>query len=576
MLGTLKGRILVIATVLLAGGWYLIDNGITLGLDLQGGTHLVLEIEDEEGTLTPEARAEAADRALKIIRTRVDQFGVSEPIIQKSGEDRIIVELAGIQDVDRAKDIIEQSAYLEFQLVRTDRAFADALPRIDRAIVQALGPEGLPDRPAADTVAEDTDAAGERVEDLLFGGEEPEDGEVPEGTQDAEAPDTAPTDAEVDESAEADTGELAADDEVEDQAEQEAAELAAERPLTSLLFESASAGEFMVAESDVPLVERYLELPEVQRVIPRDIQLRWHYENVAQGAELYRSLFVLDSDVIMTGEALEDATAGRDPQTNETIVPFELNRAGGRQLDRFTQEHIGDRMAIVLDQQVFSAPEIMARIANRGQIQMGQSPLAEAQDLALVLRAGALPAPVNIIEERTVGPSLGADSIAQGRMAGIVGIILVILAMALYYRAAGLIAIGALVVYVVLVMGMLAALGASLTLPGIAGLILSVGMAVDANVLIFERVREELDGGRIPRIAVDEGFQHAMSAIVDANLTTLLTALILFQIGTGPVRGFAVTLSIGIIASFFSAVYVTRSFFLLYMARKRGTDPISI
>lgn len=573
MLGTLKGRILVIATVLLAGGWYLIDNGITLGLDLQGGTHLVLEIEDEEGTLTPEARAEAADRALKIIRTRVDQFGVSEPIIQKSGEDRIIVELAGIQDVDRAKEIIEQSAYLEFQLVRTDRVFADALPRIDRAIVQALGPEGLPERPAADTGAADADAGGDRVEDLLFGEDQPED----DATQEA---DTTLADADAatdpDDTASADTGELAADDVVEDQAEQEAAELAAERPLTSLLFESASAGEFMVAESDAPLVERYLELPEVQRVMPRDIQLRWHYENVAQGAELYRSLFVLDSDVIMTGEALEDATAGRDPQTNETIVPFELNRAGGRQLDRFTQEHIGDRMAIVLDQQVFSAPVIQARIANRGQIQLGQSPLAEAQDLALVLRAGALPAPVNIIEERTVGPSLGADSIAQGRMAGIVGIILVILAMALYYRAAGVIAVGALVVYVVLVMGMLAALGASLTLPGIAGLILSVGMAVDANVLIFERVREELDGGRIPRIAVDEGFQHAMSAIVDANLTTLLTALILFQIGTGPVRGFAVTLSIGIIASFFSAVYVTRSFFLLYMARKRGTDPISI
>jgi preprotein translocase subunit SecD len=202
--------------------------------------------------------------------------------------------------------------------------------------------------------------------------------------------------------------------------------------------------------------------------------------------------------------------------------------------------------------------------------------MEEARDLALVLRAGALTAPLAIMEERTVGPSLGQDSIDAGMVAGIVGLIFVVGIMIGYYRVAGLLAIGALGVYVVLVLGGLAAMNATLTVPGIAGLILSIGMAVDANVLIFERIREELIAGRATRTAVDEGFGHALSAIVDSNITTLLTALILFQFGTGPIRGFAVTLSIGIVASFFSAVFVTRTFFLVYLSGKKTADPISI
>jgi preprotein translocase subunit SecD len=273
---------------------------------------------------------------------------------------------------------------------------------------------------------------------------------------------------------------------------------------------------------------------------------------------------------------LEGATAGRDPQFNQPQVQFQLSRIGGRRFGELTGQHIGDRIAIILDGEVVSAPVVRDRIGARGQIDLAGSTMEEAVDLALVLRAGALPAPVRILEERTVGPSLGQDSIDQGRLAGIVGIILVILVMALYYRVAGVLAIAALGVYVILVMGGLAAIGATLTLPGIAGLILSVGMAVDANVLIFERIREELDNGRPTRNAVDEGFGHALSAIVDSNITTLLTALILFQFGTGPVRGFAVTLSIGIVASFFTAIFVTRAFFLMYVGKKKATDPISI
>jgi preprotein translocase subunit SecD len=236
----------------------------------------------------------------------------------------------------------------------------------------------------------------------------------------------------------------------------------------------------------------------------------------------------------------------------------------------------GERIAIILDGEVVSAPVVRDRIGARGQIDLAGSTMEEAVDLALVLRAGALPAPVAIMEERTVGPSLGQDSIDQGKMAGIIGMVIVILTMALYYKVAGLLAVAALGVYAILVLGGLSAIGATLTLPGIAGLILSIGMAVDANVLIFERIREELDNGRPTRNAVDEGFGHALSAIVDSNITTLLTALILFQFGTGPVRGFAVTLSIGIVASFFTAIFVTRAFFLLYVGKKRAGDPISI
>ena len=234
-------------------------------------------------------------------------------------------------------------------------------------------------------------------------------------------------------------------------------------------------------------------------------------------------------------------------------------------------------MAIVLDGRVQSAPVIRQTLSRRAQIEMGGgSSFQEAQDLALVLRAGALPMPIRVVEERSVSASLGADSIRQGRNAFLIGIVGVVVLMIWYYRVAGVMAVAALGIYVLLVLGGLAGLGATLTLPGIAGLILSVGMAVDANVLIFERIREESDAGKTPRTAVDAGFAQALSAIVDANLTTLITAAILYQFGTGPIRGFAVTLVIGIIASFFTALYVTRTFFLMYLERRSPTEPLSI
>ena len=541
MFNSIRGRIIVIFTMVVVGIGYLYLNGITLGLDLQGGMHLVLEVDDPEGTMAPEARADAIDRAERILRTRIDEFGVEEPNIQKAGADRLIVELPGIgpDDESRAKDIIQQSAFLEFKLVLPVMELESQLAQIDRQIVSVLGADSIR---ALGGATEDTNS---EVEDLLFGG--------------LDAPDSAQADS---------TGV-----DGEDVEEDQSVNL---RPFTGLLNGGDFEGVYLVATENVETAMLYLAMPEVQRSLPRNVSLHWEEDPIALTQRTFRRLYVTTEDTFVTGEMLEDATAQRDPQGSQAQVNFEFNRVGGRRFSRFTEQNIGNLIAIVLDGEIVSAPVVRARIGASGVIEMGNADMAEAADLALVLRAGALPAPLAIMEERTVGPSLGQDSINAGQIAGIIGMVAVVLIMTLYYRLAGVLAVMALGVYATLVLGGLAAFNGVLTLPGIAGLILSVGMAVDANVLIFERIREELILGRATRTAVEEGFAHALSAIVDANMTTLFTALILFQFGTGPVRGFALTLSIGIVASFFSALYVTKTFFLMYLSGKKASDPISI
>lgn len=548
MIKSLRGRLVFIAVIVAMAGWQLYahktetGDWLKLGLDLQGGMHLVLEVEDPDGTMTLEAKSDMIDRVERIIRTRIDEFGVEEPLIQKRGQDRLIVELAGIDDEDQAKGIVQRNAFLEFKLVLPTLEFDQALSRIDRSIVATLGVDSIRalGRDVVDNSADD-------LTNLLF---------------DNQPQDSAQAAADSVAAAEADSAQAAEN---------------ALRPFSSLLLIGDSEGTYLVAAEDRPIAEQFLAMEEVQRAFPRDQILLWGGELLSQGMGNYYRLFVLQEDSFLTGAELEDATAGRDPQFNQSQVQFQFSRAGGRQFARFSGANVGNFLAIVLDNEVMSAPVIRDRIGARGQIDMGQgTPLEEARDLALVLRAGALPARIEIVEERTVGPSLGQDSIDQGRLAGMIGIGLVVIVMMVYYGMAGILAVGALAVYILLVLGGLAGIDATLTVPGIAGLILSIGMAVDANVLIFERIREELDQGRATRTAVDEGFQHALSAIVDANITTLITALILFQFGTGPVQGFAVTLSIGIVASFFSALFVTRSFFLLYLSGKKPSDPISI
>ncbi|MBN1253787.1 MAG: protein translocase subunit SecD [Deltaproteobacteria bacterium] len=375
----------------------------------------------------------AVDQALETIRNRIDEFGVSEPEIARQGSDRILIQLPGVDDPQRAKDLIGKTALLEFKLV-------DDLNSLQRALA----------------------------------------GDIPFG--------------------------------------------------------------------DVILYERQ--------------------EDPKTGAVSKTPLLIQDK-ALMTGDALKDARV-RFNEFNRPEVTLSLNAAGARQFDRITAENVGRRLAIILDNNVYSAPVIEERISGgEARIKSTTFTLEDAKDLAIVLRAGSLPAPVQILEERTVGPSLGQDSIKQGITSIIIGGILVVLFMIIYYKLAGAVADIALIMNLIIIMGVLAAFKATLTLPGIAGLVLTVGMAVDANVLIFERIREEVRMGKPPRAALEAGYSKAFLTIMDANVTTLIAAVVLWQFGTGPIQGFAVTLSIGIVASLFTAMVVTRFVFDLVLSKVR-------
>lgn len=323
-------------------------------------------------------------------------------------------------------------------------------------------------------------------------------------------------------------------------------------------------------------MKQYLAVPEVQAALPPGKVVRWGSDTTVFSGNAYRALYVLDERPIITGEYLTNAKPATDP-TDGVIVQFELSNEGGRRFRNETGRHIHDFMAIVLDQNVMGHPPIIqSAIGRRGQITMGNKDLQSAQDLSSVLRAGALPVPLKIAETRTVGPSLGRDSINAAKLAGIVAVALVVLIMLVYYRFAGVLAVGGLILYVLYTFAVLAGFNAVLTLPGLAGFVLSIGIALDANVLIFERIREELDHGKSVRHSIDEGFRHAMAAIVDSNVATALTAMVLYQYGTGPIRGFAVTLLAGIAASMISSIFVVRTFFQLWLNRKQTPTSLSI
>jgi preprotein translocase subunit SecD len=505
---------------------------INYGLDLQGGIHLALEVDQSKGPVPDPA--EAIRRAERVVRVRVNEFGTKEPVVQVVGGNRLIVELPGESDPARAKSIIQRTAFLEFRITDMKNLFRDALPAIDKAL-----------REAGVRAAGQTGAAANVTQ--LFG--------LDTGKAKAKKPKAK-----------------AAKPATKDTTDQNAP-----GPLSSLLFQGQIPGEYLVPEEQVPVVDSLLARPVVQRLIPRGIELKWGTDVSSRAARSYRALYAVEDRPILTGEELEKATAQRDPLTNQSVVNFTLTRRGGRIFERETGRHVNDYMAIILDGRVQGQPPIIkSQIGQHGQIELGSKPLQEAQDLALVLRAGALPAPLTIVEERTIGPSLGKDSINDGIRAGIVGVALVLLIMVGYYRLSGLLAVSALTLYVLFTLAGLAAFGFTLTLPGLAGLVLSVGIAVDANVLIFERIREELQHGKLVRTAVDEGFTHAMSAIIDSNVSTILTAMILWLVGTGPVQGFAITLIIGITASMITAVFVVRTFYMIWLDRRPDMVTLSV
>jgi SecD/SecF fusion protein len=399
-----------------------LSKRINLGLDLKGGVHLLLKIDTSH--LPEKAREDASDRAVEVIRNRIDAFGVREPSIQKQGSDEIVVQLPGISDRQRAIDVIGKTALLEFKLVSND-------------------PEKL---------------------------KEAISGNAPEG-----------------------------------------------------------------------------------------YELKYSQDN--------NEPLLLEKQAALTGDALTNASVRfSQSEFNQPIVALEFNAEGAKKFAEITKNNIGRRLAIVLDGKVQSAPVIRDAIISGEAVITGRFDINQAQDLALVLRVGALPAPMHIEEERTVGPLLGQDSINKGVRASIIGTAAVFIFMAIYYLFAGIVANIALLLNLLMILGCLGMLphlfpgvSATLTLPGIAGMALSLGMAVDANVLINERIREELAAGRTLRTAIANGYSRAFSAILDSNLTTLIAAFLLFQFGTGPIRGFAVTLTIGLIASMFTAIVVTRT-----------------
>ncbi len=490
---------------------------------------------------------DAINRVLEILQNRVDQFGVSEPTIQKQGNQRIIIELAGIQDSERARALLESTALLEFYLVKEVTTTNDLMIRIDQAL---KGTDLVTDFADSEQPVQKNDPQEDSDQTVsvseLFG--ETENNEL-----------------------NADTTSNMIND------------IASDRPFSSLLRNIGNT--IGVPEKNVYAIRKMLETPEAKERLSSlgGTFLFSHkaeeYPTVDGSTEKMYSLFLLEDQAELTGGVVEEAKANLGPQgttsAGQPVVNLSMNSDGARKWAIVTGSNVGRQIAIVLDNKVHMAPNIREKISGGGTIIEGFANINEAKDIAIVLRAGALPAPVDIIEERVVGPSLGADSVRQGTQSVLIGLVIVLLFMIIYYRAAGTIADFALIWNIVLVLAVLASLQATLTLPGIAGLILTVGMSIDANVIIFERIREELRKGKTPKAAVDGGYERALTTIIDANVTTLIASLVLWQFGTGPIKGFATVLFWGILISMFTAIFVTRTIFNFFTNRK-GLTKLSI
>ncbi len=457
---------------------------------------------------------DAVTRAMEIIRNRVDQYGVSEPSIQRQGSRRIIVELPGVAREEEAKQLLQGTALLEFRIVKDPDFTFNVMQKIDEVLAGKI----------IDSTKTDTTLASNELSDTSV-----------------TALDTSKQQEELTEE-----------------------EFKKQHPFFSIALldpQGRSADAYVNAEERNKL-DMMLRRDDVQKVIPNNVEFIYNAKAITDnsGNQFYL-LYLVNKEPELTGGVITDAVATLDPNSSAPIVNMTMNSEGATEWARITGANVDKRIAIMLDGVIFSAPVVKGKIpGGRSQIE-GMADLNEAKLLEIVLKAGALPAPVDIIEERTVGPSLGEDSINKGLLSVILGYLLVAVFMIIYYRKAGTIAAAALIFTILFILGVLAGFKATLTLPGIAGIILTIGMAVDANVLIFERIREELATGKTMKASIDSGFSRALSAIVDSNITTFFTGIILYQFGTGPIQGFALTLMIGIVASLFSALIVARVVF---------------
>ena len=482
---------------------------------------------------------DAIDRVLEILQNRIDQFGVAEPTIQKQGTQRIIVELAGVQNSERARALLESTALLEFYLVKDITTTNDFMIKVDQILKKdkSISKAAKEIEPIADQ--EESDSSNDKAVSVseLFG---------------------------------ADESSSKNDSAIVDQ------DMFIERPFSSLLRNLGNS--IGVPEKNVFTVRKLIAKSEVRDRLA-SIGANFLFGHKAEeyvlndgSVESMYSLYLVDDQAELTGGVVEEAKANLGPQgttsAGQPIVNLSMNSDGSRKWAIMTGSNVGRRVAIVLDNKVHMAPNIREKISGGGTLIEGFANIDEAKDIAIVLRAGALPAPVEIIEERVVGPSLGAESVKRGTQSVLIGLTIVLIFILFYYRTAGSIADFALIWNLVLVLAILASLQATLTLPGIAGLILTVGMSIDANVIIFERIREELDKGKTAKAAIDGGYNRALTTIVDANMTTLIAALVLWQFGTGPIRGFATVLFWGILISMFTAIFVTRTIFNAFVNRK--------
>tara|TARA_A100001035_G_scaffold159723_1_gene126325 strand:- start:1659 stop:3572 length:1914 start_codon:yes stop_codon:yes gene_type:complete len=489
---------------------------------------------------------DAIDRVLEILQNRIDQFGVAEPTIQKQGTQRIIVELAGVQNSERARSLLESTALLEFYIVKDITTTNDLMIKVDQILKKDKSVSSLANEIKSTSSLNDepSDVASENDQSVsvseLFGASDQ----------------SAITDS------------VTVNDDI-----------FAERPFSSML--RSLGNSIGVPEKNTFAVKKMIERADVKEKLA-SIGGEFLFGPKAEeyvlndgSVERMFPLYLLDDKAELTGGVVEEAKANLGPQgttsAGQPIVNLSMNSDGARKWSIMTGSNIGRQVAIVLDKKVHMAPNIREKISGGGTLIEGFANIDEAKDIAIVLRAGALPAPVKIIEERVVGPSLGAESVKSGTQSVLIGLAIVLVFMIFYYRASGGIADFALIWNIVLVLAILASLQATLTLPGIAGLILTVGMSIDANVIIFERIREELDKGKTAKAAIDGGYNRALTTIVDANMTTLIAALVLWQFGTGPIRGFATVLFWGILISMFTAIFVTRSIFNVFINRKSFT-----
>ncbi len=487
---------------------------------------------------------DSINRVLEILQNRIDQFGVAEPTIQKQGRYRILVELAGVQDSDRARALLQSTALLEFYLVKNGAETNEIIVQLDNILKKAVSSEDLESLIAESTIEDKTDNEKQNPDDNVTTIDEIF-GETNVSTSDSN---------------------------------NFKSDLIIDSPLQSLI--EFVQGDMVVKTKNLYALKKLLNDEGAKLKLKSStgqFLFSNNSEDLGTSGEYFR-LYYLESIPELTGGVVEKAKANLGSlgggSAGLPVVSLDMNSEGAKTWSRVTGANIGQRIAIVLDNKVHMAPNIREKIpGGRTQIE-GFADINEAKDIAIILRAGALPAPVNIVEERTVGPSLGADSISRGQKSILIGLSIVFIFMLIYYKSSGAIANFALIWNIILILAVLASLGATLTLPGIAGLILTVGMCIDSNVIIFERIREELSKGRTPKSAIEAGYNRAITTIIDANLTTVIASLVLYQFGTGPIKGFATVLFWGILISMFTAIYVTRTIF--YTITKKSIKNLSI